>query len=287
MSIAPGEVKPGQPLAGMAPALLGAIVMHPAQQAIFERILKLIGWLRACDEPSDYDQFQRHLFGDIHQTEERRYKCNQAIKRLRSHKAVPADAIDLFGVADPTNVAAWQFELFMHERLARQLRCVGDALAWRCYRYDRPAIIALSRNDSPGPMYNKAGLPYELGRVEEIWKDDGHFALLHDLTNCLRIADLSEIVPGGMTWLREIKAKPHTDSRQMARAQAAIDATFSDGPIPESDARFVQLDTPFRTSISSLRDCIQLAKQRGAQGMKLSQGRARDYIARRGPTTMV
>jgi hypothetical protein len=84
---------------------------------------------------------------------------------------------------------------------------LGDALARRYYKYDRRAIIALSCNDSPGPMYGKKGLPYELGRVEEIWKSDGHFALMHDLTNCLRIADLSEIVSDGMTWLREIKAQ--------------------------------------------------------------------------------
>jgi hypothetical protein len=70
-------------------------------------------------------------------------------------------------------------------------------------------------------MYGKEGLPYELGRIKELWESDGHFALHHDLTNCLRIADLTEFTDGGGL-LREIKRRPHTEKAQMDRAQAAV-----------------------------------------------------------------
>jgi hypothetical protein len=59
-------------------------------------------------------------------------------------------------------------------------------------------------------MYGKQGLPYELGRIKELWEKDHHFALHHDLTNCLRIADLTEFTDDGGALLREIKAKPRT-----------------------------------------------------------------------------
>jgi hypothetical protein len=206
--------------------------------------------------------------------EECRSKCRQSLRRLKSRKSPAADAVEQIGVEDPSSPEAWQFEQFGYECLARQLRSVGDALAWRCYHFDRRAILALSRNDSPGPMYGKEGLPFELGRVDEIWKKDGHFTLFHDITNCLRIADLSEIELDGRVWLREIKAQLRTDSRQMARAQAAIDAVSNLGPLPGSDARFVELTTPYRTSIGRLRDAVQLAKRDGVRGMKLPQGRA-------------
>jgi hypothetical protein len=46
-------------------------------------------------------------------------------------------------------------------------------------------------------MYGKEGLSYELGAIQELWKTKGHFALHHDLTNCLRIADLTEFTADG------------------------------------------------------------------------------------------
>lgn len=124
-------------------------------------------------------------------------------------------------------------------------------------------------------MYGKEGLPYELGRIKELWETHGHFALHHDLTNCLRIADLTEFTDYGML-LREIKRKPHTEKAQMDRAQAAVDALMHGGelPGPRSGARLVELAEPYVTNFSQLCDLIKLAKDHGCHGMKLSQGRA-------------
>jgi hypothetical protein len=57
-------------------------------------------------------------------------------------------------------------------------------------------------------MYGKVGLPYELGAIQHLWESDGHFALHHDLTNCLRIADLTEFTGEAGALLREIRRTP-------------------------------------------------------------------------------
>lgn len=85
----------------------------------------------------------------------------------------------------------------MIERVGRQLRSVGDALAWRASGFDRSYITALSQNAPPGPMAGKAGLNARLVAVEARWNDHGRFALLHDLTSCLRIGDLTDFFPNG------------------------------------------------------------------------------------------
>ncbi|WP_371663018.1 hypothetical protein [Streptomyces sp. NBC_00280] len=54
----------------------------------------------------------------------------------------------------------------MFERLARQLRSVGDALAWRALGFHRPFILALCHNDLPDPMHDKAGQKEELDHAE-------------------------------------------------------------------------------------------------------------------------
>jgi hypothetical protein len=54
------------------------------------------------------------------------------------------------------------------EHIGRQLRAVGDALAWQALDYHRELVFAFSCNQPPGPTAGKAGLTYELGRVEHI-----------------------------------------------------------------------------------------------------------------------
>lgn len=73
-------------------------------------------------------------------------------------------------------------------------------------------------------MSGKAGLAYELGAVEELWTGHGHFALLHDLTNCLRIGDLSEFTSDGRVLLAEVKKSGRRDPQQIARMAAAVAA---------------------------------------------------------------
>jgi hypothetical protein len=268
-------IKPGQALVSLGPHLSAAVMNHPAQRASFGRIAGLIGDLRACEQPGDFYEFQRRLFGHLYQIEERRGQCSRMIKRLRRGQGSPQDAPPPPHSGDPCTAESWELEAYISERVARQLRMVGDGLAWRCFGYDRRVILTLCRNASPGPMYGKDGLPYELGRIQELWENDGHFALHHDLTNCLRIGDLTEFTEAGM-WLREIKRKPHTEKAQMDRAQAAVDALMHGGelPGPRRGARLIQLTEPYVTNLAQLAELIQKAKESGCEGMALSQGRA-------------
>jgi hypothetical protein len=84
-----------------------------------------------------------------------------------------------------------QFKHDLWERIARQYMCIGDALAWRVFGFERRYIIALSQNAPPGVMEGKEGLAAEREQVVWAWREDGRFALLHDLTNCLRIGDVT------------------------------------------------------------------------------------------------
>jgi hypothetical protein len=268
-------IKTGQALVPLGPQLSSAVMSHPAQGASFGHIAGLIGDLRACEQPGDFYEFQRRLFAYLYQVEERRGQCSRMIKRLRRGRGAPQDAPPPPHSGDPGAAEDWELEAYVYERVARQLRMVGDGLAWRCFGYDRRVILTLCRNASPGPMYGKEGLPHELGRIQELWDNDGHFALHHDITNCLRIADLTEFTENGM-WLREIKRKPHTEKVQMDRAQAAVDALMHGGdlPGPRRGARLIQLTEPYVTSLAQLGELIQTAKERGCAGMALLQGRA-------------
>ena len=121
-------------------------------------------------QPTDFYEFQRRLFDLLYQVEERRGQCSRMIKRLQRGRGVPRTPRHSPPSGDPSDKASWELEAYVYERLARQLRTVGDGFAWRCFGYNRQVVQTLSRNDSAGPMYGKIGLPYELGTIQHLWE---------------------------------------------------------------------------------------------------------------------
>src|SRR5436309_6192220 len=142
VTVAP-QLKAGQSVRSLDATTLSRIALHPLQQGNVARVEELVSWLSSCASPEDLFEFQRHLFGAIYQMQERRGRCTRAAKRLQDGRSVQGDAPDLPPGADPTDVSTWQFEVFMCERLGRQLRCIGDGLAWKAFRYDRRFISTL------------------------------------------------------------------------------------------------------------------------------------------------
>jgi hypothetical protein len=77
---------------------------------------------------------------------------SQAVKRMRAGKPPQPGAPEPQSGLDPRQPETWRLERDVCERVARQLRCVGDALAWRVFGFQRRYILALCRNDPPGVM---------------------------------------------------------------------------------------------------------------------------------------
>ena len=181
-----------------------SVMRHPAQR----RNVGVVEWLTThlcrCRTADDYDNLQRALFQHLHHAEEHRGQCRRCATRLARGQSLPSPLPMLPDRADPTDPRTWHIEDLVSDRVCRQLRAVGDAVAWRVSGYDRRYIIALSSNASPGVMAGKTGLPAELGAATELRKR-GSFALLHDLTNCLRIGDITEFKSDGSKLLYEIK----------------------------------------------------------------------------------
>jgi hypothetical protein len=271
----PPRLKAGQGLRGLDPETLERIARHPLQRANIARINELLGWFDACVSPEDLCEFQRHLFASVFEIETRRGACTRAVKRLRHGDSVQAEVPDLPEGSDATALTTWEFEVLMCERLARQLRCVGDGLAWKAFRYDRRFLMVLSRNDLPGPLVNKEGLRNEQEKVDELWETKKHFGLLNDLTTCIRITDVTEFTSDGGALLHEVKKARKIPAAQKARAQAAVSAIMEGGALAgaASDTRLVVLSTRFRADMGPLRDAIGLARARGVQGITLSEGR--------------
>ncbi len=154
------------------PAVVEKTLFHEIQQFTIQHLERLVPRVRDVKSAEDCFRLQEELLGLIYQVEEIEL---EASRKLRGGYDLSIRA-----------------EQWAAGRGARQLRTIGDAMAWMVTGGDRRAIAALSQNDGPARIYGKGekGLRAEFQTVNAFWQQ-GHFALLHDLTNCLRIDDLT------------------------------------------------------------------------------------------------
>jgi len=232
------------------------VLWHPRHEAAQKSLAELIAQLRACASVRDGYEFQQTLLDHVLAVEGDRNAFSQAVKRMRAGKGPQPGAPEPPSGRDRALAETWQLEYGVCERVARQFRCVGDALAWRVFGFDRRHIIALCLNEPPGVMAGKEGLAAEREVVDRAYREHGQLAILHDLTNCLRIGDVTVFGDDGSHETVEVKSDSRRRSpAQHRRIKAAQEAIRSGAPLPGKDrkARLFDLDLPFRTHLDLLR----------------------------------
>jgi hypothetical protein len=163
---------------------------------------------------------------------------------------------------------------FQRELLTRVLEVEADR---RVFGFERGNILALCQNAPPGVTAGKQGLAAEVARVDRADLEDGRFAILHDLTNCLRIGDVTVFGNDGSFETVEVKSDPGRRSpAQLRRIKAARDAIRNGGPLPGTDPmqRLHDLDIPFKTHLDLLRTGTERAARGGIFTVKGPGARA-------------
>jgi hypothetical protein len=139
-------------------------------------------------------------------------------------------------------------------------RMVGDAIA--CIYLDRYDIKPLSIKESPGFLTKKKGLRLELNFVRTALRC-GRVAILNDLTNCLRYADITLPKKNGKADFAEVKSgklRFARDERQIKKLKEMADYLGIDKPISlygYTDQKFLRVSlirrpTEYVTEINSL-----------------------------------
>jgi len=261
----------------MSPERAHQVFMHPIHQEVFPTLVQLISDLRRCRSYRDYAVFQEELLSKVLEIQGHRSACRESAHRLRDGRQILPTAPELRSGAPADDPESWEIEADVCERVDRQLRSVADAMAWRVFHYDRQVIVALSRNQSSGPMAGRQGLEAERAFVAEWTKDENCFVLMHDLTSCLRIGDATlfkSIGDGYEAYLYEIKTDPQRrKSKQLRRQRLAEEAIRDGGPLPDDpDGRLGTLTTPYKTHLGTLRDAFDLARRDGVRGVKIPGG---------------
>jgi hypothetical protein len=269
-------------LIGLDEASLLRVLNHPEQMRNVTVVNNLLDRLdRVGHNPGDLYNFQTALFRCSYRAQWAVADISRALKRLADKKGPDwqgQHAPDVLEFIEPLWTPAcapdsrdprdWELEAVAAARIVRQLRDIGDGLAWRVHRYDRAVITALSNHPTSGLIVGKDGLDSEIGRIVENFRDSGHFTLMHDLTSVLRHHDLTEVHADGYRELHEVKTTQNrrtsrAAAKQRRAAEAALAAAAGTAPLEPTGAHITRSPVQLRTHIRELSGVLDVASRDG------------------------
>jgi len=87
----------------------------------------------------------------------------------------------------------------------RILKLLGSSVAWILLEFNRPYILTMAMGQGPGFIASKKGLLAELSCLTEYHNSKNErTAILHDITQCMRVGDLT-IIDHGEVYPIEVK----------------------------------------------------------------------------------
>ncbi len=174
--------------------------------------------------------------------------------------------------------------LLMNRQIARVLQTIGDGIAWRSLRYQRPLLRLLSENKSAGPLTD-----HEIKTYKKVLQKSRYRIIINDLTRFLRIADITQIGKDGRvilleskrrgkvindagTILNNLKRHKQVPSPQQLRHIVAqmsfVDnkisiPTFSSGKLNEVEYEIINADFSIETHHKRIKQMLKIANKKG------------------------
>jgi len=157
--------------------------------------------------------------------------------------------------------------------VVRELRWVGDAFAFRMLKYDRFALRTLSENYDPGHIdVESKGVKTLVKTCLQIVFSRWEHVIIHDITNFLRIGDLTMIHHGRKAVL-EVKSSDATSPRtirQWTRIESAVKA-LSERQILVNGKTVpvIYMDIRPKSHVKQIRSLIRTARRDGKATMQI------------------
>lgn len=237
---------------------------HPAYLGEWSWVRAWLRDLRAAADPGDYAELHRALLNRAYACQKQDGSYRNRLQKLRAEvKAAKAAGAG----ADQLRSLSEEIELARRDREAAAailgiLRMLGDALAWRVLRYERPIITVLGTGRAVGRLTEGRGLATELAEIAYLWEEKRTFALLADLTNCVRHGDILSIESWDplVVRLTESKASGRGPAPAQAERLEQVTRIVNDGFHPSAvDGASLHLQRPrirYQTHHDRLRELI-------------------------------
>jgi hypothetical protein len=206
---------------------------------------------------------QLHIFHDIASNiknmDQYRQLENQVTEDFDNGKISEEDLI-----LEKDHIAS---ELYGLNLLNKALREIMDGLVWRCFDYNRAILQMLASKQPIETLRMDHGTITNLYEFADVFLNEDSFAIYNDITNFLRVGDVTRITKDGTIEIIEVKSgekRAGRITRQRERMSELINFfntgfTIFDG----KTMKIVDSDLKQKTHLSLLRDGISQARRRG------------------------
>jgi hypothetical protein len=158
-----------------------------------------------------------------------------------------------------------EHQVRVQDGLRHVLLAIGDGLAWKAMGYDRAAITILGHGHRVAWLSDGPGWRAEAAALGE-QRDAGHFALLNDLTTCLRNGDVTVFERDRRT-VYEVKAGTKTDDRapQMVRLEQVVNfVNTGRSEIEGYEGGYLRCPRRYRTHLAQVGPLLERATKTGS-----------------------
>lgn len=145
--------------------------------------------------------------------------------------------------SNPQNIEYVKQEIFVQEAILRNLQDIADGIAFRYFEYDRALLHYLGIKPAKGPVRPHPGLIVELQVWSEAFDYGQAKAIMNDITNYLKIGDVTVFKDSGEIEFIEVKSGKSTRGKErrarLTRQQNKLEETvkFFNTGITEFDGR--------------------------------------------------
>ncbi len=194
------------------------------------------------------------------------YETINAYKKLEKSIKEPSQLII------PENDVDYQLqniksELFSNDIINRALKEISDGFVWRYFDYNRAILNILADKEPIDSIRRDKGTINNLYEFAEVFTKDSSTAIYNDITNFLRVGDVTEINNDGTIDFIEVKSgktRGRRISRQKQRMEELIE--FFNTGLSNYDGRqfkIVESNIKQKYYLGILHDTIMKAKHRG------------------------
>lgn len=197
----------------------GGIFLHEEQRMILEDYLH-ISILRSADRLPLF-KLQMHMLQDLVLSE----KAIAEYKKRKQERKVKINSNPPNREELEKEIEVIERELFFHTAECRAIRDISDGIAWRLFDYDRVVLSEIAKKSGKKHI-NIDGLEAEMHEFGEVFNLRKGIAVFNDLTNFLKLGDLTIRENEGTFEFVEVK-KGHKTSGRITRQKQDLRRAIS------------------------------------------------------------
>jgi len=166
-------------------------------------------------------------------------------------------------------------EIYSSVVINKALKEIADGIVWKYFKYNRAILYMLADKQPVDTIRPDEGTLNNLYEFADVFLDHGSVAIYNDITNFLRVGDVTQIKEDGSVEIIEVKASKKRGkriTRQKERMSEIVE--FFNTGITNYDGKVLKIENSSikqKTYLSLLRNAILKARCKGFETLLLGK----------------